>query len=228
MLSPEGPSGVKIATSPRITVPALCGLLFVLIVPQLPVGHWIAPGATMPAMLVREAVWWLYAVAVILWLLDEEGLPVSSIGLRRPTWKTLWLALFAFVLLLAVFVIQQAVIIPMFHLDGSMANAQRAAMLKTPYWYRVLLVLRAAVVEEILFRGYLIEKVRQVTGSWLLAVLVSVLAFTCAHLSSWGAVHLIAVGGAAVILAVFYVWKRDLPANMIAHFLIDGTGFLLS
>lgn len=37
--------------------------------------------------------------------------------------------------------------------------------MNTPYWYGILLVLRAAVTEEILFRGYLIEKVRQLSGS---------------------------------------------------------------
>jgi membrane protease YdiL (CAAX protease family) len=27
-----------------------------------------------------------------------------------------------------------------------------------------------------------------------------------------------------VILSVFYVWRRDLVANMIAHFLVDSIG----
>lgn len=96
----------------------------------------------------------------------------------------------------------------------------------TPYWYRFLLVLRAAVTEEILFRGYIIEKVRQLTRSTLLAIIVSVAAFTSAHLHGWGPVQLISVGAAAVVLAVLYVWRRDLPSNMLAHFLTDAAGFL--
>ena len=87
-------------------------------------------------------------------------------------------------------------------------------------------MLRAAVTEEILFRGYLIEKVRQLSRSTVLAVIVSVAAFICAHLRGWGPVHLIAVGGGGVVFALLYVWRRDLPSNMFGHFLADAVGFL--
>jgi membrane protease YdiL (CAAX protease family) len=206
---------------------AAWGLLVTLVVTQLPIGRWVAPGAALPAMLAREGIWWLYIIALLFWLCDEEGLPISSIGLRRPMGKTFLLALFAAVLLFLVFVVQYTVIIPVFHLNADQAAAERLKMLATPFWYRVLVVLRAAVCEEIIFRGYIIEKVRQLTGSWSLAFVISVVAFTAVHLSKWGAVHLIPVAGGAVILALFYIWKRDLPANMIGHFIIDGIGFLL-
>jgi len=100
-------------------------------------------------------------------------------------------------------------------------------ILSQPYWFRVLLVVRAAAVEEVLFRGYMIEKVRQLTGSAVLAIAVSVITFTWAHYGGWGPVQLIPVFGAGVIFAVLYVWRRDLPSNMLAHFLTDGAGFLL-
>ena len=70
-----------------------------------------------------------------------------------------------------------------------------------PLWFRVLLVVNAAVVEEILYRGFLIEKVRQVTGNTHLAFVVSAVAFTYAHLSGWGWVQLIPVFMAGMILA---------------------------
>ena len=213
--------------SPRATVYAVGGLLFALVASLTPIGHWIAPGATLGAMLTREALWWFYAVALLIWLLQVEKLPPQSIGLRPPTGKTVGFGLLGFVALLAVFVVHYTVFIPQFHLGPNGAAAERNLIMATPYWLRVVTVLRAAVVEEIIFRGYLIEKVRQITGSTLLAVLVSVAAFTLAHLSGWGMVHLIPVFGTAVVLALLYVWKRDLGANMIAHFLIDGMGFLL-
>jgi membrane protease YdiL (CAAX protease family) len=119
------------------------------------------------------------------------------------------------------------VIVRIFHLDAAAAMEQQRIILSRPYWYRVILVLRAAVVEEILFRGYIIEKVRQLTGSRSLAIALSVLAFTCAHFAGWGLVHLIPVFCSAIILALLYVWRRDLPSNMLAHFLTDGAGFLL-
>ena len=59
---------------------------------------------------------------------------------------------------------------------------------KTLRWGLVgglLLLLRASVIEEILFRGYIIEKVKQLTGSAALACLVSICTFTYADLSAW-------------------------------------------
>lgn len=223
-----GNAGAIDSQTPRTaSLPALFGLAGVIVLPLLPVGKWVAPGDSMRALMIRESVWWFYAAAVVAWLHFAERLPLSTIGLRRPTWKSLLFAFMGAVALLAVFVLHFAVVVPMFHLNANPAIAVRNLVLARPFWYRLLLVLRAAVVEEILFRGYMIEKVRQLTGSTLLAITVSVATFTYAHMSGWGLVQLIPVFGAGVILALLYVWKRDLPCNMMAHFLTDGASFLL-
>jgi membrane protease YdiL (CAAX protease family) len=213
--------------SRRANLLALCGLTAAVVLPLLPIGKWIAPGDSIAALLTREAFWWLYAAAVLLWLGIVERLPMNSIGLRRPTWKSLAFAVLGAVALLLVFAIHFGVIVRVFHLDAAAAIEQQQIILSRPYWYRVILVLRAAVVEEILFRGYIIEKVRQLTGSGLLAIALSVLTFTWGHFTGWGLVHLIPVFMSAIILALLYVWRRDLPSNMLAHFLTDGAGFLL-
>lgn len=220
--------------APRLThgsrsqrVLALCGLVCAIVIPLLSIGSRVAPGDAMPALLIHEAFWWGYGAGVLLWVRFLERLPLDSIGLRRPTWKSLLFGFLAAVALTFVFLIHFAVIVPLFHLNGNTAGAERAVILTRPWWYRFLMVLRAAVVEEILYRGYIIEKVRQLTGSTVLAVFVSVAAFTYAHLSGWGLVHLIPVFGSAVIFAMLYIWKKDLPANMIAHFITDGMGFLV-
>ena len=153
-------------------------------------------------MLTREAVWWFFAIALLVWLLKAEKLPLRSIGLRPPLGKTIGFGLLGAVALLAVFVVHYALIIPKFHLDPSGAASERNLILAKPYWFRVEVVLRAAVVEEIIFRGYMIEKVRQVTGSTALAFVVSIATFTLAHFSRWGLVHLIPVFGSALVLAL--------------------------
>jgi uncharacterized protein len=220
-------TSVDIHDRSTATFPAICGLAAALLFPLLPIGKWIASGESMAALLIREGVWWFYAVDVAAWLHFAERLPMDSIGLRRPTWKSLLFALPAAVALLAVFLIHFGVIVRAFHLDTSIALAERNQIMARPLWFRFLMVLRAAVVEEMVFRGYMIEKVRQLTGSRLLAIVFSVAAFTLAHLSRWGLVQLIPVFGAGVIFAALYVWKHDLPCNMIAHFITDGVGLLL-
>jgi membrane protease YdiL (CAAX protease family) len=206
---------------------ALIGLAIALAFALLPIGDWISPGSSLSALLIHDALWFLSALVILLWLRRVEQLPLSSIGLRRPGWKTLLWGSVGGVVLLGCFVVSDVLIFPMFHLSGSQAAAERNVILAQPFWARLVLVLRASVVEEILFRGYIIEKVRQLTGSTVLAFVVSVAVFTYAHLSTWGLVHLIPVALGAVVFALLYIWKRDLPANMLAHFIPDGAGFLL-
>jgi membrane protease YdiL (CAAX protease family) len=77
-----------------------------------------------------------------------------------------------------------------------------------------------------MFRAYLMEKVRQLTGSWTLAFVLSVATFTYAHLSGWGLVQLVPVFGAGIVFALMYIWRRDTVSNVIGHFLTDAAGFI--
>jgi len=192
----------------------------------LPISNWLVQGDSMAEKLAHEAIWWCVALGILLWLTLAERLPLSSIGFRRPTWKSAVFAVLAAVAVTAVLVMEFAVVIPLLHLSRDAIIAKQQDILRSPYWYRVLLVLRAAVVEEIIYRGYIIEKVRQLSGSTVLAVIVSVAVFACAHLRGWGPVHLMAVGAGGAVLALLYVWRRDLPSNILAHFLSDAAGFL--
>ena len=211
---------------PGAKILALCGLLLTLAFGLLPIGSWLIHGNSIGQLLARDAIVWGCAVIILLWLTLVERLPLSSIGFRGANWKGIVFGIVTAIVITAIMVIQFTVIIPMFHLSTAAIVARQQAIMHTPYWYRVQLVLRAAFTEEILFRGYLIEKVRQLFKSTTLAVIVSVAAFTYAHLRGWGPVQLISVCGAGIVLALLYVWRKDLPSNMLAHFLSDAAGFL--
>ncbi len=212
--------------SQRATLVALCGLAGALALGLLPISTWLIHGDSIGRLLAREAIWWCCALAILLWLTLIERLPLSSIGFCLPTWKSVVFGVLAAIALTAIMVLEFSIVVPLLHLNTASIVAGQRAILSTPYWYRILLVLRAAVVEEILFRGYLIEKVRQLSKNTAFAVVVSVTAFTYAHLGGWGPVHLIAVGGGGLVFALLYVWRRDLPSNILAHFLADAAGFL--
>lgn len=92
-------------------------------------------------------------------------------------------------------------------------------------WF--MLVTRAAVAEETLFRGYPIERLLEVTRSRFAAGAISWSAFTITHLSGWGWAQLLVAGTGGLILTALYLWRRNLAANITAHWIADGTGFLL-
>jgi membrane protease YdiL (CAAX protease family) len=116
------------------------------------------------------------------------------------------------------------VVFPALHLK--MNTGAMSTIIQTPVWYRFILVTRAAVAEETLFRAYPIERIGELTGSAVIAALISWAAFTYAHLSSWGAAQLIVAGYGGIILTGLYLWRRNIWANMIAHWIADGSGFL--
>jgi membrane protease YdiL (CAAX protease family) len=90
-------------------------------------------------------------------------------------------------------------------------------------WLLVFIVFRAGVVEELFYRGYAIERIESLGLNRFLAVVIPLTIFGVAHWTGGWANILIALA-LGVILSVFYVWRRDLVANMIAHFLVDFIG----
>ncbi len=172
----------------------------------------------------REVLWWALVAVVLAFILFVERLPLSSIGFKRPTWGTLWAIPAGAALAIGIPLIY-FVVFPLLHLH--MNTVEMAKLGATPFWYRLLLVTRAAVCEEILFRGYPIPRIEELTGRTWIAALVSWVAFTAAHLGSWGWAQLIVAGYGGAVLTALYLWRRDLVCNILAHFIGDGVGFLL-
>jgi uncharacterized protein len=118
------------------------------------------------------------------------------------------------------------VLFPMLHLSENAAAMASIAHLAP--WLNALIIARAAVFEEVFYRGFTIERITELTHLRWLAAVVSLATFTYAHLSYWGWSHLIVAGFGGLVLTGLYLWRRDLASNMIAHFLTDGIGFLLA
>ncbi len=202
----------------------LIGLALGMALPSLGVGHWIAPGSDLGSMAVREGVFWAITGALVFHATRVEGHPLASLGFRRPTISTLvWGVVFG-LLITAMFVAIGTMVLSWLHLRGNVAAAR--PLFTAPLWFRVLLVFRAAVTEEILYRAYPIERIEALSHSRLLAAGVSVVGFALAHLEYWGPVQLLFVAPAGVVLAGLYLWRRDILCNMLAHFVTDGIGLL--
>jgi membrane protease YdiL (CAAX protease family) len=204
----------------------ILGLFLALGVPVLlgPTGlmkQLIATPGT-PGVLMREGVLWGQTLLVTLVLTVGEGQSLAAIGFRRPRWSTLIWGVAAFI---AGFLIQPLSQFLLQSMGGSFPTQALTKFAGLPAWVLALIVVRAAVVEEILFRGYGIERVTALTGSRILGVLVPSAAFVLAHIQTWGITYAIAfVGPIALLMSGLYLWRRDIGSNMIAHFLTDAVG----
>lgn len=102
---------------------------------------------------------------------------------------------------------------------------QRVYSLSTPY--RFFVVVTAAVVEEILFRGYAIGIGQYVWGSLEVAFAVSLFVFVVVHFSH-GVIQLVTVCWIAFFMSLLFVLTNSLFACILAHFVIDAAGVLLT
>jgi membrane protease YdiL (CAAX protease family) len=167
-------------------------------------------------LLLREAAIFAVLGALLFVIRRGERLPFSSIGLRSAglSRSLLW-GLLAFVLLglgtvLALLLLQA--------LGMSYGGGHPAFV--PPLWATALVVLRAGIVEEVCYRGYAIERIQALTGSRWIAALISLIAFASFHYRQ-GIAGIIVALILGAILTGFYLWRRNLAANITGHFLID-------
>lgn len=221
--SDEVPAAVRRRSSRSVTV----ATILLLIIFQLPIVGWLVPGSSFRALVGGECVYWAIAGILVGYVLFIERRPLSSIGLKRPTWKNAAFGLAGAAVMIGGAVLLYAIVFPALGLQLNQAAAGLSALQSMPRWFQVLLAARAAVFEEIFYRGFAIERISEITGLRWLAALISLAAFTYAHLSYWGWIQLIVVAFQGAVLTGLYLLRRDLSATMVAHFVTDIASFLL-
>jgi membrane protease YdiL (CAAX protease family) len=176
---------------------------------------FFVPEPTFASAVLKEALIWLNAVALIVIIRRGEHLPMRSIGLGTARWwkSILWGFIIAIVSAVAVGGLA--------HLTGYGHGPGSAAFEKLPLWLITAIVFRAGVVEELFYRGYALERLQMIGLGrfWSVAIPLLVI-FSLGHWSG-GAANILIAFAAGLILTGFYLWRRDLAANMIGHGLID-------
>lgn len=203
----------------------IVGLLLNLFLALAPLGTWSDRLFGKKHLIGHEVFWWCGVLLMLGYVAFVEHRRMSSIGFQRPGIVDLVLAVVAGILMVVGITVIYYVVFPALHLK--MNTGVMSSLLATPFWYRFLLVTRAAVSEEILFRGYPIERLLELTKSRTVAAILPWAAFTYAHLAGWGWAQLIVAGYGGVLLTILYFWRRNLWANMLAHWIADGAGFLM-
>jgi membrane protease YdiL (CAAX protease family) len=129
-------------------------------------------------------LWWVATALVILYLLRVERRQLSSIGLSPPSLQDLVLAILAAILMIAGAVVIRDGIFPVIHAQVKTTEIMR--YFASPYWYRLIVVSRAACAEETLLRAFPFERLAEMTGKPVFAAVVTWAAFTASHLRTWG------------------------------------------
>ena len=204
------------AMAKRISRATWVGLflsLFVMLLVRQSVSYFW-PTLTFTAAIWKETLLWVSAITLLFIIRRGERLPLASIGLGTSRWwkSILWGLVIAVASAAAGGVL--AALTGYGHGPGS------AAFEKLPLWLITLIVLRAGVVEELFYRGYAIERLQAVGLKPAWAAGIPLVIFALGHWTGGAANILIALVLGA-ILSAFYLWRRDLVANMIGHGTVD-------
>ncbi|NOT00026.1 MAG: CPBP family intramembrane metalloprotease [Phycisphaerales bacterium] len=179
------------------------------------------------ATLFRGAV--LTSVVHLTW--RRRGQRAASVGLcARPWWAMGLLGvgggLLAFLTLFAtmgmLYLMDPGVI------EAFQDNPEKIAE-QIPRWPPVALLAVCAAVgfyEELIFRGYLLTRLRRATGSAAVAVILSAVAFSAVHWGQQVPVIVIPLFGIGVVWAVLTLATRSVVPAIIGHTLFNGIQFM--
>ena len=180
---------------------------------------------TASAIIARD----LALMCLVLFFLWRNAEPLSFIGWKREHWvreALIGIALFPlfFITLGLVAYLLQGIgfSIPTAGDGKFVADASLTHMATA-----LLLVVVVAVVEETIFRCYLILRFLHITKSSTWAVLVSAVIFALGH-GYEGSAGVGTVGIMGVVFGVVYLRRRNIIAPVVIHFLQDVLGIIVA
>lgn len=161
-------------------------------------------------------------VAVYAIAMRREGYSLAQLGFGALSWRTplLGLALAAFfIFAFGPFAYWLLATLGLGGFDAGLATAQRL-----PPLVLAATILVVATAEELLYRGYAIARLTDLTGSRAVAGVASTLAFGLAHAPMWGWGPALTTALAGGVMTIVYLWRRDVAALAIAHVCADLYG----
>jgi CAAX protease family protein len=168
----------------------------------------------------RELAAWAMAALLILLIRRGEGLPLSSIRLGTAPWLQ---SLRHGAILTGLCGVTAYIVI---HFTGYGHGPGSAEFNKIPIWFETLVVIRAGIVEELFFRGYAIERLESIGCGRVLSAAIPLAIFAGTHWTG-GIPNVIIALVLGTVVTLYYLWRRDLVANMIGHGLSNFLGLVL-
>lgn len=169
-----------------------------------------------PTMVIQLAT-----LLLVLFAVRSEQVTLADIGLTRFTrWTVLQAAAFFVAANAALSILQLAISVQAPESFAEITSLLPKTLYEKIVW--VILCIIVAVSEELIFRGYIITRVAQLTGGriWI-GVLVATLSFASGHLyEGLGGFALIFIYG--LMFAGLFLYARSLYACIIAHFMQDA------
>jgi len=163
---------------------------------------------------------WVALALLLAFVVGVERLPLLSVGVRKPSWLDLLLSVGITLLAVGVSLGLSLLV----HVPQLSAHTQTAQIISTLSWpEKIHLIVQNAPVEELFFRGFLIERVIMATRRPWVAGGVSFVLFVVSHFSGSGVVlTLVGLALPSLVFVLLYLWRRNIFLCMLAHAISDS------
>ena len=203
----------------------IVGLILALVLPVIVSAVRQSPvQLTARRVLFSIANDWVVAVALLLLVLIWEGRPLRSIGLKAPKWSDLGWGFGGFIVGVIAFGLVGPIVIK-YGLGSTLEGISTLASL--PLYVTILIALTAGVTEELLFRGYAIERLSEISGSTTIGACAAYVIFVGLHAPFWGIGGTLQIGVWSLLITWIYVRRRTLVPCIVMHVLNDLFAFVL-
>lgn len=167
---------------------------------------------------------WVLTITVIIIVLKWERFSLTSIGIKTPSGRDVIWGVAGFFVGILSFILTSSL---MMGLGFNTTASGIRWMSAIPLSIRLVIVFTAGIAEEILYRGYPIERLLTYTRSLGLSVVIPYVFFVILHIPLWGIGGSIQIGVWTLIITYVYVKRRNLYSCILMHILNDIYAFIV-
>ncbi|MEJ2695454.1 MAG: type II CAAX endopeptidase family protein [Candidatus Sulfobium sp.] len=228
-LNNRNPDGSAPPAGRREQALELAVFLF-LIIPAMVLSFFVVRGASLSFVIlaVDTVMRDLGLLSLVLFFVWRNGEPFAAVGCRRKNLlKEIGLGIALFIPLIYILPALESTL----HKIGLTSPSNPLSALTSEkgipeVLLASLMVMVVAVAEETIFRGYLILRLETATRSRAWAIGLSAVIFSLGH-GYEGSAGMATVAFLGVVLAWVYLWRQNLVAAVVIHFLQDFSGIVL-
>ena len=217
MRSSEARSRDRSSPLPAVVVGLVIALFGNEVIGQLDLSTRLAM-SQVGGYLLSDAIKWVIVGALLAIVLFWERRSLASIGLKMPDGREIGIAVAAGLVAVMVGVFVTGVAVAVLGVEQPTALS---AVGRLPFVIQLMVVVTAVITEEIMWRGYPIERLAELTGRPWIGAVVSGVVFLGVHYPDWGLAGAIPQSVFTLALVGVYVWSRNVLASMLTHGVIN-------
>ncbi|MCU4744336.1 type II CAAX endopeptidase family protein [Natronoglomus mannanivorans] len=165
---------------------------------------------------------WILVGGLVGFVLFVENKPLASIGLSRPDRRDVLVGVGLFVLGMISLILAAQIVGRLGIGTGPVENGSGETSGLWPLLAVLFVGITAGITEEIVYRGYALERIEGVANSTWVAGIVTATVFVLIHFGTHGIAGMLIISPVAVLLTVAYVWRRNLFVPILAHVLVNS------